>query len=80
MHGADGIDGELQTPGGQVLGDQLSQTRFVDRRLSFVEPRNALSIDVHAADRMAHLRQAHRLGQADVARSENRNFHACLAL
>ncbi|MNE54650.1 hypothetical protein D3C80_1494450 [compost metagenome] len=77
---AGGIHGELQAPGGQVLGDQLGQARLVDRRMPFVELSDALLIDVHAADRMAHFREAHRLGQADVTRTENRDFHACLAL
>ncbi|MCY1447248.1 hypothetical protein D9M71_638580 [compost metagenome] len=70
-----GIRGEAQPTAGEVLLQQRRKAGLEDRAMAFTQAGHPIGIDIHAQHRMAHLGQAHRLGQADIAGSENRDLH-----
>ncbi|MCY1520177.1 hypothetical protein D9M68_549480 [compost metagenome] len=71
-----GIGREAQASGGEVAVEQSLQARFVDGRLTRVESGDTAFVYVDAAHGMTYFCQAGRLGQSNIAGSENSDLHA----
>ena len=73
--GLRGVGGEGQAAGTVVGQHHVLEAGLEDRAMAFIQAGHPIGIDIHAQHRMAYLGQAHRLGQADIAGSENRDLH-----
>ena len=71
-----GVGRELQPALVEVALDHHVEARLVDRDLALLQARDLAGVDVDADDVIAGLGKAGARDQADVARTENCNFHA----
>jgi hypothetical protein len=62
---------ETQSAAGDVLAEQFGQARLEERHLALGQPADLLLVDVQADDVEAQVDHAHRVGRAEVARSDN---------
>ena len=74
-HGVSGVDGEGETPGGNIGGDQCLQTRLVDRNLPGPERRDPFGLGIDAGHAMAELREARGRHQAHITGTDHCNTH-----
>jgi hypothetical protein len=70
-----GVGGEVQAAGRGVALHQLGQARLVDRHLAAPQRRHALGVHVQADHAVAHLGQAGRRHQADIAGTHHTHLH-----
>ncbi|MNC23727.1 hypothetical protein D3C75_717610 [compost metagenome] len=70
-----GVGGETQATAGQVLLQHRRKAGLEDRAVACIEAGDPLGVDIHAQHRVPHLGQAHCLGEADIAGTENRDLH-----
>jgi hypothetical protein len=57
------------------LGQKLGQAALVDRGLGPVQPLDDLGVEIDAGDVMALGREAHARDEADIAGSDDSEFH-----
>jgi hypothetical protein len=69
------VEGELEPACGDVLGDELVETRLEDRDAPFTQRRDFACVLVDAAHLMAEIGKARAGYQADVARADHHDSH-----
>ncbi|MNT05647.1 hypothetical protein D3C72_1402750 [compost metagenome] len=76
LHAGRHVGRKRQAAGGPVALDQLLQARLVDRHPACVKQRDLLLVQVQAEHVVAEFRQAGAGDQADIAATDNCDFHS----
>ena len=79
IHGLGQIQREGKPPRGHILGKKVFKARLEDRHLARLQPFDLARILVDTNDLMPEIRKADPGHQADITRSNHRNFHTTLS-
>ena len=66
---------EAEAPGGGIALHDLGQAGLVDRQAAFLQHRDLVGVDVEAEDIVADIGEAGARDEADVAGTDDRDFH-----
>ena len=74
------VGGEAETPGGDVLGYDFFEARFINGDLAGEQLGDFLLVVVDADDLVPHLREAGARGEPYVTRSDDGDFHEMMTV